>query len=52
MGAQPGALKPETTSFRKKNTGNPVLVPKQLVAKMGRAGDKKVNVPKMDEKPI
>lgn len=29
MGSQPGALKPDTTSFRKKATGNPVLVPKE-----------------------
>jgi len=29
LGNVPGALKPETTSFRKKATGNPVLVPKE-----------------------
>lgn len=29
MGAQPGALKPDTTTFRMKGTGNPVLVPKE-----------------------
>merc|ERR1719281_366537 len=52
MGAKPGALKPDTTSFRKKNTGNPVLVPKSEVGKMNRAGEKKPSVPKMDDKPI
>ena len=28
MGAPKGALKPDTTGFRKKATGNPVLIPK------------------------
>ena len=28
MGAPKGALKPDTTGFRKKGTGNPVLIPK------------------------
>lgn len=52
MGAQPGTLKPDTTIFRKKNTGNPVLVAKQEVEKMNRDGGKKQSVPKMDDKPI
>lgn len=43
---------PKTDGFRKKGTGNPVLVPKDQVEKMNRAGDKKPAVPKMDEKPI
>lgn len=28
MGQPKGALKPDTTSFRKKNTGNPILIDK------------------------
>ena len=28
MGAPKGALKPDTTGFKKKGTGNPVLIPK------------------------
>lgn len=52
MGAQPGSLKPDTTIFRKKNTGNPVLVEKTNVDKMNRQGAKKQGVPKMDDKPI
>jgi len=52
MGAALGTLKPETTSFRQKGTGNPVLVEKKEVLKMSRAGGEKVSVPKMNEKPI
>lgn len=52
MGNKPGSMKPDTTIFRKKNTGNPVLVAKDEVGKMNRAGDKKPGVPKMDDKPI
>lgn len=52
MGNPKGAAMPMTDSFRKKGTGNPVLVAKQDVAKMGRPGDKKQAVPKRDEKPI
>lgn len=29
MGAPKGALKPDTTMFRKKNTGQPILIPKK-----------------------
>lgn len=52
MGAAKGTLKPDVTGFRKKGTGNPVLIAKKQVAKMNRPGDKKQAVPKRDEKPI
>lgn len=52
MGAPKGAAMPQTTGFRKKGTGNPVLVPKQHVSKLDRGVEKKVAVPKRDEKPI
>jgi len=52
MGAPKGTGMPCTSGFRKKGTGNPVLVAKEEVSKMTRAGDKKVAVPKRDEKPI
>jgi len=52
MGAPKGAAMPKTDGFRKKGTGNPVLVPKDQVDKMARAGMKKAAVPKRDEKPI
>jgi len=34
MGAAKGTLRPDQTNFRKKGTGNPVLIPKKEVAKM------------------
>jgi len=52
MGAPKGAAMPKTDGFRKKGTGNPVLVPKMNVSKMDRGVDKKQAVPKRDEKPI
>jgi len=52
MGVPKGSLKPQTTNFRAKGTGNPVLVSKSEVNKMTRAGDKKIAVPKMGDKPI
>lgn len=52
MGVPKGSLKPDTTGFRKKHTGNPVLVDKSQVQKIERGGDKKPPVPKRDEKPI
>merc|ERR1711998_479367 len=52
MGVPKGAAMPKTDGFRKKGTGNPVLVAKDQVDKMQRAGAKKAAVPKMDEKPI
>lgn len=53
MGLPKGAAKPETSTFRKKGTGQPVLVPKQEVAKKVREdGFKKPSIPKKDEKPI
>jgi len=48
----PGANADATQNFRKKGTGNPVLVPKADVPKMTREGAKKAAVPKRDEKPI
>lgn len=42
MGAPKGALKPDTTGFRKKGTGNPVLVAKQ---------EGKCTSPNVDVKP-
>jgi len=52
MGVAKGSLKPQTTNFRMKGTGNPVLVEKSEVQKLNRGGDKKPSVPKRDEKPI
>jgi len=52
MGAPIGAAMPKTDGFRKKGTGNPVLVAKTQVAKMDRGVEKKQAVPKRDEKPI
>lgn len=52
MGLAKGSLKPQTTNFRMKGTGNPVLVEKSEVQKLNRGGDKKPCVPKRDEKPI
>jgi len=52
MGLAKGALQPQTTNFRMKGTGNPVLVNKAEVQKIDRGMVKKANVPKRDEKPI
>merc|ERR1712238_439053 len=47
-----GALKPQTTGFRKKGTGQPILVAKKEVARQTRPGDKKQAVPLRGDKPI
>lgn len=52
MGAARGALRPDATTFRKKGTGNPVLINKKEVTKIQRPGEKKADVPKRGEKPI
>jgi len=52
MGAAKGTLRADQTNFRKKGTGNPVLIPKKEVAKMQRGHVPKPAVPKRDEKPI
>lgn len=52
MGAAKGTLRPDQTLFRKKGTGNPVLINKKEVAKITRATAPKQAVPKRDEKPI
>jgi len=52
MGAAKGALKPDTTGFRKKGTGQPVLIPKGEVQKKVRDVPKKPAIPGRDEKPI
>lgn len=52
MGLAKGALQPQTTNFRMKGTGNPVLVDKTEVQKIDRGMVKKPSVPKRDEKPI
>jgi hypothetical protein len=52
MGQAKGALKPDTQTFRKKTTGNPILIDKKEISKYARAGEAKAAVPKHDEKPI
>jgi len=53
FGAPKGALKPDTTIFRKKGTGNPVLIDKKEVVKTQRDPSlKKAAVPLRTEKPI
>lgn len=52
MGAAKGTLRPDVTIFKKKGTGNPVLISKQEVAKITRNVAPKAAVPKRDEKPI
>lgn len=52
MGAAKGTLKPDSTNFRKKATGNPILIDKKQVNKTMREGPRKAAVPKKDEKPI
>jgi len=53
FGAPVGTLKPDTTGFRKKNTGQPILIDRKEVAKKAyQDGFQKPSVPKKDEKPI
>jgi len=53
IGRPKGSLKPETTSFQKKGTGNPVLPPTETLTKfLYRDDQKRPPVPKKDEKPI
>jgi len=52
MGAAKGTLRPDQTNFKKKGTGNPVLIGKKEVTKFERGSAKKQAVPKRDEKPI
>jgi hypothetical protein len=52
FGKPKGTLKPETTGFRKKGTGNPVLIDPANLTKFNRTAEKKPDVPKKDEKPI
>lgn len=53
IGKPKGSLKPETTGFRKKGTGNPVLPEATQLGKFMYADDvKRAPVPKKDEKPI
>jgi len=52
MGQPKGALKPDATIFKKKTTGNPILIEKTEIAKFERNHDPKQPVPKKDEKPI
>lgn len=52
MGQPKGALKPDSQSFTKKTTGNPILIDKKEISKFERGGVPKAAVPKKDEKPI
>lgn len=52
MGQPKGALKPDTNTFKKKTTGNPILIEKTEISKYDRAHPPKVPVPKKDERPI
>lgn len=52
MGQPKGALKPDTSTFRKKTTGNPILIDKAEIGKYERGTAPKAAVPKHDEKPI
>jgi len=53
FGQAKGALKPDTTSFKKKGTGNPVLIDKKEVSKKPYDPNFiKPAVPKKDERPI
>lgn len=53
IGKPKGTMKPETTGFRKKGTGNPVLPESGTLSKFMYTDDmKRVAVPKKDEKPI
>jgi len=52
MGAAKGTLRADQTNFKKKGTGNPVLIAKKEVMRNVRPGAKKQAVPLRDEKPI
>lgn len=54
FGQQKGALKPDTTIFKKKGTGNPVLIDKKSVSKKmyEEEYNKRAAVPLKDERPI
>jgi len=52
FGAAKGTMRADQTNFRKKGTGQPVLVNKKEVAKYQRPGEKKAAVPKNGDKPI
>jgi hypothetical protein len=53
FGRPRGTLKPESTLFQKKGTGNPVLPPSGTLTKFQYTDDiKRAPVPKKDEKPI
>jgi len=53
FGGRTGAAKPDATQFKKKQSGQPILVDKKEVKKFNRDSTyKKANVPKKDEKPI
>lgn len=52
MGAAKGTFKADQTVFRKKGTGNPVLINKKDVSKIQRATAPKAAVPLRGEKPI
>jgi hypothetical protein len=53
FGRPNGTMKPDTTTFRKKGTGNPVLTEPEALKKFIYTDDiKRPAVPKKDEKPI
>jgi hypothetical protein len=53
FGHPKGSLKPDTTGFRKKGTGQPTLAEKTALARFSYTTEiKRAPVPKKDEKPI
>jgi len=52
MGQPKGALKPDTNTFKKKTTGNPILIEKTEISKYARETAPKAPVPLRDERPI
>jgi len=52
MGQPKGALKPDTNTFKKKTTGNPILIEKTEITKYARETAPKAPVPLRDERPI
>lgn len=54
FGQKAGALKPDTQTFKKKGTGNPVLIDKKAVTKKTYEEEHipRAPVPKKDERPI
>jgi len=52
MGQPKGALKPDTNTFKKKTTGNPILIEKTEINKYARETAPKAPVPLRDERPI